>query len=45
MKTDDVLDEIAANFEFEGWTVTKIGGGALLLERDGTVYPVEVHQS
>ena len=45
MKIDDVLDEIAADFEFEGWAVSRPGDSALVLERDGKVYRVEVHQS
>jgi outer membrane protein OmpA-like peptidoglycan-associated protein len=44
MKIDDVRDEIAAGFEFEGWAVSRPGDSALMLKRYGKVYRVGVHQ-
>jgi hypothetical protein len=38
MTKDEVLKEIAANFEYEGWAVRRTEDGALMLERDGKVY-------
>jgi hypothetical protein len=40
----DSLNEIAANFEFEGWTVRRVGGGALVLEHDDKAFRVEVRE-
>jgi hypothetical protein len=42
MTKDDVLNEIQADFQYEGWTVSGRSNSALLLQRDGKAYRVEV---
>jgi hypothetical protein len=37
-----MVNEIASNFEYEGWSVTGKGENALLLEREGKTYRVTV---
>jgi hypothetical protein len=42
MTKDEVLNEIAAGFEYEGWSVERPGDGALVLERGDDAYRVEM---
>ena len=41
MRLPDLFD----NFQYEGWAVHRAADGALLLERDGKMYRVEVHRA
>lgn len=42
---NNILDEIAANFEYEGWAVSRTADDALVLEREGQSYRVEVRDA
>jgi hypothetical protein len=45
MSKEQVLDQIETDFEYEGWSVSRTDDGALLLEREGKVYRVEVTEA